>query len=54
MMFTRCVTTNEIEGVSKDDQHFEVTFDYEFLEDDRDPIRIGLSRTLTSAFTFSR
>ena len=51
VMFNRCVTTNESEGVGKDDKNLLVTFNYEFLEDDRDPktskITKGLSRALT-------
>ena len=34
----RCLTTNEeVDGVSREDRNFQVTFNYEFLEDDRDP-----------------
>ena len=50
-MFTRCVTTNEKDGVSKDDKNFKVTFNYEFLEDDRDPKHYLLGRSFTKTFS---
>ena len=34
----RCLTTNEeVDSASREDRNFQVTFNYEFLEDDRDP-----------------
>lgn len=36
-VFNRCLSTNEEVVGSKEDKNFEVTFNYEFLEDDQAP-----------------
>ena len=38
VVFNRCLTTNEeTDHVTREDRNLQVTFNYEFLEDDRDP-----------------
>ena len=45
-VFNRCISTNEEDIGSKEGKNFQVFFNYEFLEDDRDPRPSRLARLL--------
>ena len=51
VVFNRCSTTNE-NVVSADSTDYRITFDYEFLEDFRDPPGLFLHQKFTKKYHF--